>query len=119
MKSTASVFFVLAISLPLALGACASRQPDTTLPPSITQDATFMSWLAGLDNAVDQDPKYRRIPLDSPAQTNEFAAHLHDLYRGRTSEAEFRSWVNSRYPGHAYEQNVIIRYLDQYGPRRS
>lgn len=110
--STLTVTTVLA----LALNICAPLQAASTdLPAAVAEDTAFMSWMNSLVEAAGNDSEYRRIPLNTPEQVNAFAERLHRLYRGRTSEAEFRAWVNERYPGHTYEQDFIIQYLARHG----
>ncbi len=71
------------------------------------RDVAFTGWLKSLLARVQADPKYRRLPLDTDAQTEEFEARLHEAYRGLITSAEFTTWADSRYPGHQYELGVI------------
>lgn len=113
MKSSA---FVLATALVLAMGACASPQAAATeLPAAAAHDTEFLNWVVSLGDAAEKDPKYRRIPLDTPARVNAFTERLHRLYRGQTGEAEFRAWVDAEYPGHTYEQDFIVQFLALHG----
>ncbi|WP_149195392.1 hypothetical protein [Luteimonas suaedae] len=113
MKSSA---VVLAIALVLAMSACASPQAAATGPSrAVAQDTEFLNWVVSLGDAAERDPKYRRIPLDTPPQVNAFTERLHRLYRGQDGEAEFRTWVDAEYPGHRYEQDFIIQYLALQG----
>lgn len=76
-------------------------------------DAAFTSWLKGLLAKVQADPKYKRLPLDTDAQTTEFEAKLHEAYRGIITPAEFVAWADHKYPGHAYELGVLSGSLPQ------
>jgi hypothetical protein len=83
------------------------------LPSSVAEDQPFLDWYDGLARAIASDRKYKRIPLDTDAQVNAFVVKLHNLYRGKISEDDFFIWVDMTYPGHDYEQIVIVDYYKQ------
>lgn len=101
----------LAVSGPLALSACADNVAVETR--AAAQDAEFMSWLDGLLAKIQADPKYRRLPLDTEAQSEEFLARLHAAYRDIITTVEFTAWAAEKYPGHDYELGVITRSLPE------
>lgn len=71
------------------------------------EDAAFQSWLQALLERIQADPRYRRLPLDTKAQTDAFLAKLHEAYRGSLTHADFVAWADHTYPGHDYEIGVI------------
>lgn len=101
-----ATFLVVALSI-----GAASFPADATLPAAVRNDTAYMSWLSSLTEQVSQDPHYRRIPLDSESRTEEFTAVLHEVFRGRMTDAEFTDWIADRYPGHGYETATILRIL--------
>lgn len=74
-------------------------------------DAGFVTWLKGLMARVQADPSYKRLPLDTDAQTEAFEAKLYEAYRGVITPGEFAAWAGKTYPGHAYEIGVITGAL--------
>lgn len=76
-------------------------------------DPQFVTWLKGLMSEVQADPKYKRLPLDTDAQTEAFEAKLHEAYRGVITRGEFAAWAGKTYPGHSYEIGVISRALPE------
>ncbi len=87
------------------------------LPVSVTSDQAFLDWFSGLGKAIEGNKKYKRIPLDTDAQANEFVVKLHNLYRGKIKDVDFFVWVDMTYPGHDYEQIFIVDYLNLHKPR--
>lgn len=108
LKFHALALTAVAVLLSVLYPAGANQAP---LPAEVANDNAFNTWVVDMADAVAQDPQYRRIPLDTPARTNEFMVVLHRLFRGRMTEAEFMVWVDARYPGHAYETATIIRFM--------
>lgn len=96
--------------------------PDNTAAEtrSAAHDDAFNHWVAGdLAARAKADPRYHRIPLDTPAAVQQFTGWLHALYRQRMTPDEFRHTVLEAYPGHGYEVDVIISALppaSQRGP---
>lgn len=76
-------------------------------------DPAFFAWYMQLATDIQADQQYRKIPLNTDEQANEFVQLLHDTYNRKTSVADFSAWVNQRYPGHAYE----IAFITQRLPR--
>lgn len=102
-----------ALAALLAAGAAPAVQAESiaTEYRAVQQDSAFTGWLKTLLAKVQADPEYRRLPLDSDAQTEEFEVKLHETYRGVLSKAEFARWADAKYPGHAYEVGVITGAL--------
>lgn len=90
-----------------------SSQTDVQQSMAFQEDPAFAAWLRSLLQKVQADPEYKRLPLDTEAQSAEFEAKLHQLYRGQISKAAFSSWLNTTYPGHAYELGVILGALQK------
>ncbi len=78
---------------------------------AVGMDKPFQDWLDTLVNQIKADPKYKRIPLDTSAQQEEFTVWLHNAYRKRVTKQEFASWVNGKYPGYQYEVGFITARL--------
>ncbi len=75
------------------------------------QDNAFNAWLQTLLQKIRADPKYHRLPLDTPAQTDQFQVKLHEAYRGVITSREFAAWAGKTYPGHDHEIGVITSAL--------
>lgn len=76
------------------------------------QDTAFQHWMQDdLFERVKANKEYRRLPLDTPAQAEEFMVWLHALYRQRISPEEFAQRVQYSYPGHDAEVNFILSCL--------
>lgn len=93
---------------PAALSACATGSPDVT---AAATDGEFMAWFSRLGDEIAADPNYHRMPIDTPAQEDEFGSKLHQAFRGEITRAEFAQWANATYPGHAYEVEFFTRRL--------
>lgn len=99
---------VLILTVVLMAGQGVSVSADTVAAARAAQeDAGFQSWLQALLDGIQADPKYRRLPLDTEAQTIAFEVKLHEAYRGSLAPAAFMAWADDAYPGHAYELGVI------------
>lgn len=105
MRTTAAA--ILTAMLMAGQGVPAFAENLAAAAQDAQQDAAFQSWLQALLGKVQADPKYRRLPLDTEAQTTAFEARLHEAYRGIVSPADFVAWADRTYPGHAYELGVI------------
>lgn len=105
MRMTAAA--ILAAALMAGPGVPAVAETLAAAAQAAQQDAAFQSWLKGLLGRIQADPKYRRLPLDTEAQTAAFEAKLHEAYRGIVAPADFVAWADRTYPGHAYELGVI------------
>lgn len=98
----------------LSVVPCPVDAHQASVPHEVAKDQAFNAWLNDLTQAISQDPRYRRIPLDTDSQVAEFSIALHRLFRGQTGGAEFMQWVDARYPGHEHESATIIRLLHAY-----
>jgi hypothetical protein len=93
----------------MAVQGCAA--PADPRMQAAVDDKPFYARFTGLLDQVKADPQYKRIPLDTSEQTNEFMQWLHDAYRRKISKSEFVQRIGSRYPGHQYEANFISQRL--------
>lgn len=105
MRMMAAV--ILTVVLMAAPGISVRADTAAASARAVQNDAAFQSWLQALLGRIQADPKYRRLPLDTAAQTSAFEVKLHEAYRGILSPAEFVAWADHAYPGHAYEIGVI------------
>ena len=107
MKSLVCIKFRIAVlSLALLMGTA-----EAALPQDVRNDREFIAWMNSLTDQVAQDEHYQRIPLDNESLVDEFTVVLHEVFRGRRTDAEFIDWVSRRYPGHGYEAATILRLL--------
>ena len=83
----------LVLSFALLLSACTSPLK------SAMADKPFVDWYATLARQINADPSYRRIPLDTTDQAQEFVGWMHQAYRGEMSHEQFAQTVHARYPG--------------------
>ena len=102
---------VLSIMLPMA-------PVKAALPLEVRNDSEFITWLTDMTTQVAKDKHYQRIPLDSEPLVDEFTVALHEVFRGRTTDADFSKWVAGRYPGHAYETATILMFLNAHWKER-
>ena len=102
---------VLSIMLPMA-------PVKAALPLEVRNDREFITWLTDMTTQVAKDKHYQRIPLDSEPLVDEFTVALHEVFRGRTTDADFSKWVAGRYPGHAYETATILMFLNAHWKER-
>ena len=100
----------VALSLPLVQG-CASAQSQNPQVVAAEADKPFMDWLEKLMQQVQANPNYRRMPIDTQVQKDQFIVWLHDAYRHRISKQEFARRVNAAYPGHQNESAFIVSKL--------
>lgn len=96
------------LTLPLAQGCAAKQDPRIT---AAVEDKSFQDWFDQLIGQIKANPQYKRIPIETEAQQNEFLALLHDAYRHRISKQEFAQRVNSQYPNHQSETSFIVSKL--------
>lgn len=110
MKMTAGSFsraFMLAcvLALPTIQGCATNANPRVT---AAVEDEPFYAWFNRLVDQVKADPNYRRIPIDTKADEEQFLIWLHDTYRHRMTKQEFADLVNGRYPNHRNEVAFIV-----------
>ncbi|MDR3430205.1 hypothetical protein [Silvimonas sp.] len=109
--------FLLGVMIALSVGGvlltqgCASVNDPRAV--SAHNDPAFFAWYMQLASDIQTDRQYRKIPLNTDEQANEFVQWLHDTYDHRMSVTDFSSRVSSRYPGHQYE----IAFITQRLPR--
>jgi len=100
----------VALSLPLVQG-CVSNQPEDPRVVAAEVDKPFTDWTNRLLEQVQANPNYRRLPIDTKAQQDQFLVWLHDAYRHRITKQEFANRVNGEYPGHQNETAFIVSKL--------
>lgn len=102
-----SVSFVIASIAPASAAQVSEREIAQA-----NQDTVFQRWLQDyLMEQVKANKDYRRLPLDTPAQAEEFMVWLHAMYRQRITPDEFKQRIQHAYPGHDAEANFIISRL--------
>ena len=111
LKSLNALLLAIALTGSAMVGGCAA--PDSRAQAA-QQDKEFYAWYLQLAAAIKADPQYKRIPLDSPDQANEFVDWLHAAYRNQISADELSRKINQRYPGHQYEAGFIRQHLPGY-----
>lgn len=89
----------------LVLQGCVNQ--DSRVVAAV-EDKPFYSWFNKLVSQIEKDPTYKRIPIDTTAQSNEFFVLLHDTYRHRVTKEEFSHRINTQYPNHQYETAFIV-----------
>lgn len=109
-RVSAAVVTTFALAMPLLQGCATGSQEDPRVVAA-GMDKPFNAWTDTLISQIKADPKYKRIPLDTTAQQEEFTVWLHNAYHHRVTRQEFASWANSQYPGHQYEVAFIISRL--------
>ncbi|HEI8868177.1 hypothetical protein [Serratia sp. AKBS12] len=103
---TALVIFLFSI---LLLQGCVSQEDPRVV--AAVEDKPFSIWFDKLVRQTEQDPIYKRIPIDTTAQSKEFLLLLHDTYRHRITKQAFSQRVNTQYPNHQYETAFIVARL--------
>ncbi|HYG46247.1 MAG TPA: hypothetical protein VEA17_25240 [Bordetella sp.] len=109
-RVSAAVLTTFALAMPLLQGCATSSQNDPRVVAA-GMDKPFNDWLDTLVSQIKADPKYKRLPLDTTAQQEEFTVWLHNAYHHRITKQEFASWMDGQYPGHQYEVAFIIARL--------
>lgn len=107
-KLSSAVLLGFALSVPFIQGCTTAQDPGVS---AAVEDKQFYSWFNNLTDQIKADPKYKRIPIDTKAQSNEFLVWLHDAYRKKITKHEFTQRVNSTYPNHEYETSFIVSRL--------
>ncbi|MDH1321653.1 hypothetical protein N5C39_25320 [Enterobacter bugandensis] len=92
----------------LMLQGCVYQDPRVD---AAVEDKPFYSWFNKLVSQIEKDPIYKRIPIDTTTQSNEFLVLLHDTYRHRVTKEEFSQRINTQYPDHQYETAFIVARL--------
>lgn len=96
------------LGLPLAQGCATNQAPRIA---AAVEDKPFQDWLDQLISQIKGSPHYKRIPIDTAEQQNEFLVLLHDAYRHRISKQDFAQRVNNQYPDHQSETSLIVSRL--------
>lgn len=108
-KARIAALIFCTLGLPLVQG-CSSASQDPRVVSAVA-DKPFYAWFNQLISQIKDDPGYKRLPIDTEAQSNDFLVLLHDTYRHTISKQEFAQRVNSQYPGHQYETDFIVSRL--------
>ncbi|KAF0813904.1 hypothetical protein IGB42_01583 [Andreprevotia sp. IGB-42] len=104
-----SSLFLLSVSGVIVTQGCASVEDPRAV--AAKNDPAFFTWYMQLAKEIQADPEYRKLPLDTDEQANEFVQWLQDTYNHKRSVEDFSNWANSRYPGHQYEMTFITERL--------
>ena len=89
-----------------------SSQQDVDNPPALTlEEADFLYWYREMIATADQNPGYRRIPINSPSQQQRFNQIIEDAYFGRISADDFVATATSWYPDYETSIRIIAGYL--------
>ncbi|MBV7483874.1 hypothetical protein [Bordetella sp. BOR01] len=107
-KASLAALTALVLALPLVQGCASSQDPRVE---AAVADEPFYDWFNKLVSQIEADPKYKRIPIDTKPESNEFLVLLHDTYRHKITKQEFVQRVNTQYPGHDYETSFIVSRL--------
>lgn len=110
MKITAkhfsrAVLMACVLALPAMQGCATNANPRVT---AAVEDEPFYAWFNRLLDQVKADPNYKRMPIDTKADEEQFLIWLHDTYRHRMTKQEFADLANGRYPNHHNEVAFIV-----------
>jgi hypothetical protein len=94
--------------VPVIQGCATNTDPRVA---AAVDDKPFYTWFNGLVDQIKADPNYKRMPIDTEAEANQFMVELHDAYRHRISKKDFAALQNSRYPNHQNEVSFIVSRL--------
>lgn len=110
MKMTAkhfsrAILMACVLAMPAMQGCATSSNPRVT---AAVEDEPFYAWFNRLLDQVKADPNYKRMPIDTKADEEQFLIWLHDTYRHRMTKQEFAELANGRYPNHRNEVAFIV-----------
>lgn len=105
-----AVLLAVALTLPLIAG-CATSHTEDPRVVAAEMDEGFNAWLQRLMGQVQADPTYKRIPLDTKSQRDEFIVWLHSAYHKKVTKQELANWINGKYPNHQHETAFILSKL--------
>lgn len=102
------------LALPVgATGFAAPAAGQAAATPGTAMHAqSFDDWVTvTLVEAIEADPKYHKIPLDTRPAAEEFGAWMLAMWMQRITPADFKQRVDRKYPGHDYEADFIVAHL--------
>jgi len=108
-KISTAIVIGFAFSVPLIQG-CASTSHDSRAVAAV-EDKQFDAWFDNLVNQIKADPKYKRMPIDTTEQQDEFLVWIHEAYLHQITKDELTRRIKSRYPNHEYESSFITSRL--------
>lgn len=113
MKMIASKFgraalLACVLVVPSIQGCATNTDPRVA---AAVDDKPFYTWFNGLVDQIKADPNYKRMPIDTEAEVNQFLVELHDAYRHRITKKDFAALLNDRYPNHQNEVSFIVSRL--------
>lgn len=114
-KVSSAIVLGFAFSVPFIQG-CASQSDETRVSAAV-DDKQFMAWFDNLTSQIKADPTYKRIPIETQAQQNEFLGWLHAAYRKQITKNELTHRINSKYPNHESEAAFIASKLPSTLPK--
>lgn len=94
-----------ALALPAMQGCATNTDPRVA---AAVDDKPFYAWFNKLVDQIKADSNYKRIPIDTKAEEEQFLVWLHDTYHHRMTKQEFAAAVNGRYPNHQNEVSFIV-----------
>ncbi len=104
-----AVLLACVLAVP-AIQGCATNTDDPRVVAAV-EDKPFSAWFDSLVDQIKADPNYKRMPIDTEAEANQFMVELHDAYRHRISKKDFAALLNSRYPNHQNEVSFLVSRL--------
>lgn len=80
----------------LVLGALSL--PACSMPAYL--DSDYLSWLKEVSQEIEKNPDYKRIPIDTKDQQEDYLKLAHKAFNKEISTADFISEMSDRYPEH-------------------
>ena len=108
-KISSAIVIGFAISVPFIQG-CATQSDESRVMAAV-EDKQFSAWFDNLTSQIKANPTYKRIPVETQAQQNEFLGWLHAAYRKQITKNELTHRINSKYPNHESEAAFIASKL--------
>jgi len=103
-----AVLLACVLAVPAIQGCATNTDPRVE---AAVEDKPFSAWFDSLVEQIKADPSYKRMPIDTEAEANQFLVSLHDAYRHRIAKQDFATLLNSRYPNHRNEVAFIVSRL--------
>lgn len=88
-----------ALALTTALAACGAPHPAY-------DDAGYLAALDRGDRAIQSNPNYVRLPIDTEAQTDQFRDLTYALYKGDIGKKQFITQMQAAYPAAQYKDTI-------------
>lgn len=104
-RCSRAILMACFLALPAMQGCATDSNPRVV---AAVEDEPFYAWFNSLLDQVKANPSYKRIPIDTKADEEQFLIWLHDTYRHRMTKQEFAELVNGRYPNHRNEVAFIV-----------